>query len=188
MSFLMNRPTIIKKKKKKEKCLGRTEFIYLDCDLLLFFFGAERLKPTDSFLFSFVKVSHPMHAHSQPRQYKQPLHQKSTRWCPFSLPTKELDFPKGVTPGKFISSEPHTVQSPLLTDDQERGVTFCYFPKASWSLSGLGESFGLSHSVFKCEDGSRGVVVAKSFKYSLRKIKDKRNKGCNPAICVSKKW
>lgn len=49
--------------------------------------------------------------------------------------------------------------SPPLTDDQECGVTFCYFPKASWGLPGLGESFGLGHSIFKCEGGSGGMVA-----------------------------
>lgn len=51
------------------------------------------------------------------------------------------------------------MRSPPLTDDQECGVTFCYFPKASWGLPGLGESFGLGHSIFKCEGGSGGMVA-----------------------------
>lgn len=79
------------------------------------------------------------------------------------MPVKELDIPKGVTPVKFISPEPHTVQSPPLTDDQEHGVTFSYFPKASWGWPGIGESFGLGHGAFQCEGGRGGVVVAESF-------------------------
>lgn len=84
------------------------------------------------------------------------------------MPRKELlDFPKGIT-GKFSSPEPHTVLSPPLTDDQELGVNILLFPpKHPGACPVIGQSFGLGDSAFKCEGGNGGVVVARSFEYSL---------------------